>query len=161
MIINLTNAMNNVDMTYDEVVNIANDTLTELTGDIDTMLQNAYENIDRLTNDSIRELLIRLSLRSYSFSPIKDKSAFKATLAEVLRKEAYAKQVNLTEGTVAVRENTATLNTSAEIVVEKIYDLTADLFRTKLDEVHRCVDTLKTVLNSRLSEARLTSIDPN
>lgn len=161
MNINLNNAMSNVDTTYDEVIDIANDILTELTGDLDTLLHNAYENIDRLTNDSIRELLIRLSLRSYSFSPIKDKSAFKATLAEVLRKEAYAKQFNMTEGTVAVRENTAILNTSAETVVEKIYDLTADLFKTKLDEVHRVVDTLKTVLNSRLSEARLTSIDPN
>lgn len=158
---NIHNAMTNVDTTYSELIDIANDMLTELTGDIDALLQSAYENIDALSNDAIRDLLIRLSLRSYSFSPIKDKSAFKAALAESLRKEAYAKQFNLTEGTVANRENSAVLNTSAEVVVEKIYDLTADLFKTKLDEIHRVVDTLKTVLNSRLSEARLTNIDPS
>lgn len=157
---NINIAMNNVDVAYSELIDIANDILTEMVGDIDTLLGNAYDNIDTLSNDNIRDLLIRLSLRSYSFSTIKDKSAFKAALAESLRKEAYARQFNLAEGTVANRENSAILNTSAEVVVEKIYDLTADLFKTKLDEVHRVVDTLKTVLTSRLSEARLTNIDP-
>ena len=158
---NLTEAMTNVDVAYDEVIDIANDMISELTSDVDAMMQNAYENIENLSNDAIRELLIRLSLRSYSFSAIKDKSAFKATLAETLRKEAYATQFNGAEGTVAVRENTAILGTSAEVVVEQLYDLTASLFRTKLDEIHRVVDTLKTVLTSRLSEAKLTSIDVN
>ena len=157
---NINIAMNNVDVAYSELIDIANDILTDMVGDIDTLLGNAYDNIDALSNDNIRDLLIRLSLRSYSFSTIKDKSAFKAALAESLRKEAYARQFNLAEGTVANRENSAILNTSAEVVVEKIYDLTADLFKTKLDEVHRVVDTLKTVLTSRLSEARLTNIDP-
>ena len=156
---NLQKALDNVESTYQDLIDISNDILTEMTGDIDTMLDSAYSNIENLSNDAIRDLLLRLSLRSYSFSAIKDKSAFKSTLASTLRKEAYATQFNMTEGTVATKENTATLNISAEIVVEQIYDLTASLFKTKLDEVHRVVDTLKTVLMSRLSEAKLTNID--
>ena len=156
---NLQKALDNVESTYQDLIDISNDILAEMTGDIDTMLDSAYSNIENLSNDAIRDLLLRLSLRSYSFSAIKDKSAFKSTLASTLRKEAYATQFNMTEGTVATKENTATLNISAEIVVEQIYDLTASLFKTKLDEVHRVVDTLKTVLMSRLSEAKLTNID--
>ena len=157
---NLNQAMDKVEVTYQEVIDIANDVLTEITGDIDTLLDGVYNNVESMSNDAIRDLLLRLSLRSYSFSAIKDKSAFKATLAETIRKEAYATKFNGAEGTVAVRENTALLGTAEETVVEHIYELTASLFKTKLDEVHRVVDTLKTVLMSRLTEAKLTaSID--
>lgn len=156
---NLNKAMDNVEVAYNDVIDISNDIVAEMTGDITTLIKSAYDNVENLTNEDIRQLLLRLALRSYSFGEIKDKAAFKATLAETLRKEAYAVQFNSTDGTVATKENTATINTSPEIVVEEIYNLTASLFKTRLDEVHRCVDALKTVLTTRLTEAKLTSVD--
>lgn len=156
---NVSKALDNIDMTYDELINVANDICSEVVGDLDQMINSAYNNIENLTNDSIRSLLLRLSLRSYSFSEVKDKSLFKATLGETLRKEAYAKSFNSSEGTVAVRENLSIISTSAEIVAEELYSLVANLFKTKLDEVHRVVDTLKSVLMSRMQEAKLTNVD--
>ena len=156
---NLNKAMDNVEVTYTNVIDISNSIVDEVTGDITDLIHNAYDNVENLTNEDIRQLLLRLALRSYSFGEIKDKATFKATLAETLRKEAYAVQFNSTDGTVATKENTATINTSSEIVVEEIYELTASLFKTRLDEIHRCVDALKTVLTTRLTEAKLTSVD--
>lgn len=156
---NLTNAMSNVEVAYQEVIDISNDIVKEMTGDITLLIENTYNNIETLTNEDIRQLLLRLALRSYSFGEIKDKSAFKAALAESLRKEAYAKEFNAAEGTVAAKENTATINISSEIVVEEIYELTASLLKTRADEIHRVVDALKSVLTTRLTEAKLTSID--
>lgn len=150
-------AMSDVEMTYEEVINLATDVVDEMTSDINNMIESAYNNIENLSNDLIRDLLLRLSLRSYSFSEIKDKSAFKATLAETLRKEAYARELSIAQGTVQAKESTATMNVSSEIVVEQIYELSASLFKTKLDELHRCVDSLKSVLTSRLTEAKLTA----
>ena len=155
----VSKALDNVDMVYDDLIDIANDVCDDLLGDVNHMMQGAYENIENLTNDSIRSLLLRLSLRSYSFSEIKEKSAFKATLAESLRKEAYAQNFNKSEGTVAVRENTSIINTSSEILAEEIYTLIANMFKVKLDEIHRVVDTLKSVLMSRMQEAKLTTVD--
>lgn len=152
-------ALDAVDMTYDELIPIANDILQEVAGDLDEMMASAYQDVEVLNNEAIRQLMLRLSLRSYSFSEIKEKSAFKATLAETLRKEAYAKNFNAADGTVAVRENTATLNSSCEILAEEIYTVAADLFKTKLDEVHRVVNTLQSVLMSRMSEAKLSAMD--
>lgn len=156
---NVSKALDNIDMTYDELIDIANSICEEITGDLNTMIQVAYDNVENLTNDYIRQLLLKLSLRSYSFSEIKEKSSFKATLGETLRKEAYAKNFNSTEGTVAVRENTSVINTSAEILAEEIYTLVANMFKIKLDELHRVVDTLKSVLMSRMQEAKLTTVD--
>lgn len=156
---NLTKAMDNVEIAYSDVIDISNSIVEEMTGDITGLVQTAYDNVENLSNEEIRQLLLRLALRSYSFGEIKDKATFKATLAETLRKEAYAVQFNSTDGTVATKENTATINISSEIVVEEIYNLTASLFKTRLDEIHRCVDALKTVLTTRLTEAKLTSVD--
>lgn len=155
----LSQAIDNVEITYNEIIDIANESVKELTGDLDELLENAYYGIENLTNDGIREIMLRLSLRAFSFSAIKDKAGLKASLAETLRKEAYAKQFSTLDGSVAAKDTRATLNISEQIIVEQIYNLTAALFKTKLDECHRTVDTLKTVLMSRLSEAKLTTIE--
>lgn len=156
---NVSVALDKIDMTYDELIVVANDILKDVTGDLDEMMASAYNDVEVLSNEAIRQLMLKLSLRSYSFGEIKEKSIFKATLGETIRKEAYATNFNAAEGTVAVRENTAILNTSAEIVAEELYTLVSSLFKTKLDEVHRVVAALQSVLMSRMQEAKLSSVD--
>lgn len=156
---NVATALEQVDIAYGELIEIANSLNEEFLSDISHMMGSAYNDVDKLSNDAIRDLILRLSLRSYSFSEIKEKSLFKAALAETLRKEAYARAYNETSGTGGVRDNTAIINTSAEILADEIYSLAASMFKTKLDEIHRVVDSLKTVLMSRLSEAKLTNVE--
>lgn len=151
-------ALDKVDATYTELIEIANQISASVLGDLDEMMSVAYNDVERLTNDAIRDLILKLSLRSYSFSEIKEKSQFKAVMAETLRKEAYATNYNSAEGTAAVRDNLATLSISDEIVADEIYTLVASMFKTKLDEIHRVVAALTTVLTTRLSEAKLTSV---
>lgn len=152
-------ALDAVDATYDELIDVANDIAKEVVGDLDDMMASAYNDVEKLSNEAIRDLMLKLSLRSYSFAEIKERSAFKSELAETLRKEAYAKNFNSAEGTVAVRENTAVLNSSAEILANQIYELVADIFKSKLDETHRIVAALTSVLMSRMSEAKLTTVN--
>ena len=74
-----------------------------------------------------------------------------------LLSEKKALEFNGAEGTVATRENIATLNSSEEILVNLIYDTVGSLLKAKLDEVHRVVDTLKTVIMSRNTEMKINS----
>ena len=155
---NVQKALDAVDMAYGDVIDIANSVTQEYLKDIDELLKEAYDRVEMLTNDSIRMLIMKLTLKSYSFSEVKEKSQLKATLAETLRKEAYAKSFNAAEGSVAVRDNMSILQTSEQIVVEAIYDLIADLFKTKLSEIHNVISALTTVLTTRLSEAKLINV---
>ena len=155
---NLDEALNNANVTYKQLVEIANEIVSKCTDSIDNIIKPAQEAIERLTNDDIRTLMLKIAMASYTFSEIKEKSAFKAQCAEALRKESYANEFNSAVGSVAAKENTATVNISDEIIVENVYDLVASLLKTKLDEMHRVVDVLKTVLMSRLSEAKLTNV---
>lgn len=153
---NLKKALDNIDMMYEELADIANDIINSYTSDIDKVINQAYSNIENLSNDDVRNLMLKLSLLSYSFGDIKEKSALKAECAEALKKEAYAKKFNEAEGNNAVRDNTALLETSDEIVTNAIHDLVSSLFKTKLDELHRIVATLQSILMSRMQEAKLS-----
>lgn len=157
MKVSLQQALDNTNTVYGQLVEIANDIIESYTTEVDTLINLALNNIENLTNDMIRDLMLKLSLKSYCFSEVKEKSSLKAECAETLRKEAFAKAFNGAEGSVGAKENTAIINTSDEILVESIYTLVSSLFKTKLDEVHRVVDTLKTILMSRMSEAKLVS----
>ena len=153
---NLNKALEHVDMTYNELVNIANSIISKCTTESDGIVNHIKCNINNLTNDLIREYTLRLSTAAYSFSEIKEKSALKATCAEIVRKELYATEFNKADGPVAVKDNTATINISENILVEAVHNMVASTLKVKLDEIHRVVDALKTVTMSRMSEAKLT-----
>ena len=152
-------ALNEVDMTYAELIEIANDILENVAGDVNELVIEIQSRAESLSNEDIRAYMVKLALKSYSFSEIKEKAAFKATLSETIRKNAYAKTFGEMTGSVAAKESQAILQTSEEVLAEALYELVASLFKTKLDEAHRVVDVLKTTIMSRMQEAKLTQIE--
>lgn len=148
-------ALDNVEMTYHELVGIANTITKDATVELNAIIQKAEDSIDTLSTEQIRNLILDLSLKSFKFGDIKEKAALKARCAEVLKNEAYAKEFGGLDGSVEAKKNTATINISSQIVVESLYNLVSSLFKTKLDETHRCVDALKSVLMSRMAEQKL------
>ena len=157
---NIDEALRNVDMTYAQLVEVANEIVAKCTPKVDAILKKIND-VENLSNDTIRSVMLELSLAAYGFSEIKEKSAMKAECAEILRKEKYAQQFNLSSGAVATKENTAMLSVSEEVLAETIFNLVASTLKVKLDEIHRVVDTLKSVIASRLAEAKLTAIADN
>ena len=153
----LEKALNNVELTYQDIVEIANDLVSTYTKDLDLIVKNLENDIESLSNDDIRSLMLKLSIKAYSFGDVKERSAVKAECAEILKKEAYAISFNSSEGSVAVKDNNSVLSISNENVTECIYNLVASLFKIKLDELRRIIDILKTILMSRLSEMKMSS----
>ena len=99
-----------------------------------------------------------LQLKAFEISEIKEKAALKAELAETLQKEKFAISFNGLEGSAAVKDKLALVETSAEIVTEALYNLVANLLKTKLDQLHRLVDALKSILMSRMQETKFMNI---
>lgn len=152
----LNKALDNVDLLYSDLVSAANVILDPYIKEVNSLVDYVNKNIEHMSNEDLRLYMMKLSLKGFTFSEVKEKSALKAECAETLRKEAYAKNFNAAEGSVAFRENTAIINSSYEMLSQNIYDLVASLFKVKCDEIHRVVDTMKTVIMSRMQEARLS-----
>lgn len=154
----LQKAIDEVETTYKDLVDIANDMTAPLFEPINDVIKQVDSNdgIYSTSMDNIRTLLLKLSLQSYTLSETKDKAGLKEQCAETLRKEAYAKSYALSSGTVAQRETSSQIAISEEILVEAIYELVSASIKTKLDEVHRVVDTLKSILMSRVQEMKMT-----
>lgn len=152
----LNKALDNVQLLYSDLATAASVIIDPYTSDINSIIDYVTKNVESMTNEDLRLYMMKLSLKGFTFSEIKEKSSLKAECAETLRKEAYAKNFNSAEGSVAFRENTAIINSSYEMLSETVYNLVANLFKVKLDEIHRVVDTMKTILMSRMQEARLS-----
>lgn len=147
-----------VDMTYDQLHKIADDMVKSFSEESDTIISNMSKEIENTSNDELREVLFQLSLSAYRLGDIKDKTSFKADIAKTLRQHKYASSFNESEGTVAVRENKAFIESAEQLLVEGLHDLMSSMLRTKLDEIHRVVDTIKMILTTRLSEAKLSQV---
>lgn len=152
----LQKALDKVEMTYEQIKEIADSLIYDYTKDINSLL-SSVENAEELSNDELRGLMLKLAMRAYSFGDVKEKSAIKAQCAEIVRKEAYATKFNSLEGAIAAKDSETTLAISEEILAETLYDLVANLFKIKLEEIRRLIDTLKTILMSRISEMKLSA----
>lgn len=157
----LSEALNAVEMTYGQVKQIADDMLSPTFGPIDSLVSELSGNIERLSVDMLRDYLLRVQLSAYSLSELKDRAGIKAECAEAVRKEAYATSYLKQDGTAGAKDANATLAIAENIVVGCLYELVASLVKTKLDSLHRLVDVLKSVLMSKMQEAKFMNIGAN
>ena len=153
---NLQEALKNVDMTYEQLQTIAVGFARAHTKEIDDIIKQA-ESVKDLTDSQVSNLILLLSVKSYNLSEPSELAELKLEIATSIKKEEYAKVFSATEGTVATKENAAFIETTDELMSEKIYDVVASLLKTKRDETHRVVDALKSVLMSRMQEAKITA----
>lgn len=151
----LQKALDNLGTTYDELVVIANDISSRYTKPIDDIINTV--DVIELSNDDIRRLLTELSFKSYSLGEAKEQLALKSEIADALMKEKQAVVFNGAEGTVDAKKNKALLDSSEELLVNSIFETVASLLKTKLDETHRIVSVLTTVITSRNAEAKLNA----
>jgi hypothetical protein len=153
----LTKALETVEMTYGQIKEIADDMLTEPFAEVNRLYSEVSSRIDTLSVEALRDYLLRLQLAAFGLSELRDRSGAKATCAEAVKKEAYAITYAELEGTAAAKDSAATLAVSENIVAQCLYDLVAALVKTKLDSTHRLIDTMKSILMSRMQEAKLSN----
>jgi hypothetical protein len=154
----LETALNNVETTYSELVGIANDMLNPMFEPINLIITQVNATVNAMSIEQIRDYILRIQLKAFEISEINEKAALKAELAETLQKEKFAVSFNGLEGSAAVKDKLALVETSAEIVTEALYNLIANLLKTKLDQLHRLVDALKSILMSRMQETKFMNI---
>ena len=83
----LENAFKHIDMTYQELVEIA-DSLTQPVFAPINQIVNSLTNTGYLLSiDQIRDAIWQLQIKAYELSEIKEKSTFRADLADAIQKE--------------------------------------------------------------------------
>jgi len=152
----LNEALDNVSLVYSDLMQVADSLVKPITLEIDTLIKGAESNVNNLSLEDIRLLILKISLKSYTLGEIKEKASLQSVCAEQLKDEVYAKKFNETDGTVAFKQNTALLESSYQNLAEAVYNEVHTMLKLKLDECHRVVDALKSVLMSRMQEAKLS-----
>jgi hypothetical protein len=153
---NLVDGMSNIQTIYNSLNSQAKEIVKNYTKKIDDLIKQVSDNVNNLSNEDIRNIELQLSLMAYDLGELKDKTCIAAEIAEIIQDETEADAWNTATGNNEQRKNTAILASSKEKAVAKLYKLVASQIRTKLDEAHRVVDTLKSILISRASDRKLT-----
>lgn len=153
----LNKALEAVEMTYGQIKQIADDMLAAPFEEVNRLYGDVSTYVDSLSIEALRDYLLRLQLAAFGLSELRDRSGAKATCAEAVRKEAYAISYASQDGTAAAKDSAATLAVAENIVAQCLYDLVASLVKTKLDATHRLIDTMKSILMSRMQEAKLSN----
>lgn len=154
----LSKAISEVELTYEQIEQIANDIIKEPLDSVNQLVNEIQVNLPVMSADLLRDYMIKLQLAVFQISEIRDKAAAKAQCAEALRKEAYSTSFLIQEGTAGQKDANATIAISENIVTECLYDLVSNLVKTKIDQGLRLVDTLKSALVSRMQEAKISNM---
>ena len=154
----LSKAISEVELTYEQIEQIANDIIKEPLDSVNQLVNEIQVNLSVMSTDLLRDYMIKLQLAVFQISEIRDKAAAKAQCAEALRKEAYSTSFLIQEGTAGQKDANATIAISENIVTECLYDLVSNLVKTKIDQGLRLVDTLKSALVSRMQEAKISNM---
>lgn len=154
----LKQALDTVEVTYGQIRDIADDMLHDSFAPIDQLVADASAYIDNMSIDTLRYYMLKLQLFVFQLSDLRDRTASKAACAEAVKKEAYASSFLAQEtGTAGQKDSSATLAISENTVVECLYELVASLVKTKVDMCLRLIDTLKSILMSKMAEAKISA----
>lgn len=152
----LDSTMQEVKDTYKSLWKLAESLLKNYTLKIDNLIKPLKSaDVEQMTTGQIRQILFNLSITAFDLGELKDKSSWTYELAEIIKDEAFAISYNVSEGSVAQRNNNATITISKENAVSSLYKMISAILKTKLDECHRIVDALKSILISRASDQKL------
>ena len=155
----LNRALEAVEIPYSQIKQIAEDMLADTFRPLNQVIDDIQLNINSLSVDALRDYMLRLQLNTFQLSELRDKTAIKAQCAEAIKKEAYATcYVGQDSGTAAQRDSNALIAISENVVVECLYDLVANLVKTKVDQSLRLIDTMKSILMSRMQEAKISNM---
>ena len=153
---NLNESMDDVQEIYSALNSQAKEIVKQYTKALDDLVKKINDDVNNLSNEDLRRIELKLSLLSYDLGELKDKTNIAAEVAEIIENETIANAYNTATGTSEQRKNTAILNSSKEKAVSKLYKLVSSQIKTKLDEAHRIVDCVKSILISRASDRKLT-----
>lgn len=154
----LEEALNSVELCYRDLVDEVNNKLDPIFAEINNLIDTITEKGNSLSVDQIRDYLLKLQLEAFRLSEIKDKSQFRAEIAEAIEKDKYAVTFNSLEGSAASKDKLAQESISHEVLAEVVSNLEASLFKTKVDQIHRMVAVLTSILMSRMQETKFMNM---
>ena len=155
---NIDNANKNVIDFYKDLKPIVDEVVSKNARPIDEIIKKIKKDLTTLTNKELQDYMLQLSIETYYFATIKDSSILRQECATVLLKEGQANSFNGADGTQSYRNNQAIIQNLDKQAVNVLYNAVVNCMKSKLDEAHRIVNVLSSVLISKNAEAKLKGV---
>lgn len=154
----LEEALDAVELDYHDLIEIADSMDKPLFADTDALMDSIREKGNDLSIDQLRGYLLKLQLEAYRLSEIKENAQMRADLSEAKEKDKYATVFNSLEGSAASKDKIAQAAIADEVITEVVNTLCASRLKTKVDQIHRMVAVLTSILMSRMQETKFMNM---
>lgn len=143
---------------YRDLVPVADDIVSKISKPLDDIMSKLKNGVDSFSTRQLNDFMLQLSIESYYFGSRKDHALLQQACADALYKEGLAKSYSTAQGTQLNRQNQATMDSFEKQIVKMLYDCTANMMKTKLDEAHRTINVLNSAIISRNAEAKMNTV---
>lgn len=154
----LAEALDAIEIDYHTLVEIANEMNKPFFESIDNLMDSIRGAGNNLSIDQLRDYLLKLQLEAYRLSEIKENAQMRADLSEAKEKDKYAVIFNSLDGSAASKDKIAQAAISNEIVASTLNKVCAAQFKTKVDQIHRMVAVLTSILMTRMQETKFMNM---
>ena len=154
---NINNAIKDVSDVYKNLKEIVDGVVKKHSNGIDMIfaeIKKYSDKLELLPNKEIIGWMLRLQIAEYEFSAKKDDAQLMQECSAILTKVTQASIYALSDGTQSARSNKALIDTQDKQLVTAVYNAVSSNMKTKLDECHRMMNLLNSVLISNNAEAR-------
>lgn len=152
-------AQNDVRNMYKDLKPIVDDVVVKHSSSIDMIIKKIKDNLNNLTNKEIREYIMQLSIEAYYFAQDKDMSLLMQECSTAILKVKNADEFNAATGTQSSKSNEAIINSQPQMVTNMVYSAISNRMKSKLDETHRVINMLSSILISNNAEAKLKGVE--
>lgn len=152
--IDFEEARNEVKAVASSLAGVVDSVVKPCTAELDKLITKISTGIDKFSNNDLRDLMARISVETYYIGIAKEQSSLRDACANALYKEGMAKVYAATQGAVEAKKQQSIIDTVDKQAVSILYTTVAGLLRTKVDEAHRIVSVINSVLISRAAEAK-------
>lgn len=154
MIIDISSEKTEVNELYKQLKEAAIESVTGMTAPLDGMIKQLESGVSTMSNSELWDMQMRLGVETYKLGIAKEQSSLKSTCSDAFYKLSLAQSFCSIDGAQETKKQKSIADNVKSQAVAMLYSTASSILKTKMDEAHRIVNIIQSILISRASDAK-------
>lgn len=154
MIIDMLPKKTEVNELYKQLKDAAVESVNAMTATLDGMIKQLESGVGTMSNSELWDMQMKLGVETYKLGIAKEQSSLKSTCSDAFYKLSLAQSFCSIDGAQETKKQKSIADNIETQAVAMIYSTASSILKTKMDEAHRIVNIIQSILISRASDAK-------
>lgn len=154
MIIDISSEKKEVDELYKQLKDGAIESVNAMTATLDGMIKQLDSGVSTMSNSELWDMQMKLGVETYKLGIAKEQSALKSTCSDAFYKLSLAQSFCSIDGAQETKKQKSIADNIKTQAIAMLYTSASSILKMKMDEAHRIVNIIQSILISRASDAK-------